>query len=381
VRPRIDLLYVLAAVLFVATVAYAAITVGPTDTTGLARTASVYDEGPGGAALLRRWLESIGARTAVVQGDRFAPAAARMGVLFMLGATEPLTPADVAAAREYAREGGTLVVATDAGFAEALLLEAIGVRLAGFAGPGEHEAVGIAMASPRVGRIALDQGRELTLGDRGLPIARTARGPIAAMVAEGRGTIVVVGSVAPFLSGQLGEADNGRFALALADTALRSGSVVAFDEYHHGSHPPPDVLAVLQRTWPGRALVAGGLAVFAYLALTGRRLGPPLPIDPRPARSSLDHIRAFAALLRRSGHGAIARDRLRQELRGGLARELGLDPGMPLGRVLAALPPDRAAEAREVDALLARRLRGAELLRTVRRVDRLLHPRTEGEIS
>jgi hypothetical protein len=135
---------------------------------------------------------------------------------------------------------------------------------------------------------------------------------------------------------------------------------------------------LLQNTWPGRALIFASLAGFLYLVLSGRRLGPPVPLDPRPARSSLEYIRGFAGLVRRSGRGEIARRRLRHDLRSGLARALGLDPAMPFDRVLATLAAadrERAAEARAVDDALGRRLREDQLLRTVGQIERLVKTR------
>src|SRR5207247_1617046 len=175
----------------------------------------------------------------------------------------------------------------------------------------------------------------------------------------------------PVRTADLGEADNGRFALALAASAIASRRTVAFDEYHHGVHPTTDVLVLLTRTWPGRALVFAGVAFFVYLVASGRRLGPAIPLDPRPPRSSLEYIRGFAGLVRRSGHGEIARRRFRHELRSALARELGLDPETPLGDVISEIATtdrERAARARSIDEALARPLRDEALLRTVREV-------------
>ncbi len=371
---RVNVLYLVAAALFVATLAFSVFTSG-TDETGLSRSASVLDDGPGGAAVLRRWLEGLGVETRVLSGERFAPDPERERVVFVLGATEPLTPADVSSLREFASRGGAVVVATEAGASEALLLNALGVRLTSFAPLGDLDVVGALASAAGASTVSVDRARELDLGDRGLPVLRSQRGPVAAVVREGGGAVFVVASLAPFLSGQIGDAQNGRFALALADAAVRDGAAVAFDEYHHGSHPAPDVLAILERTWPGRALLVAGALVLLYVVLTGRRLGPPLPLEHRPARSSLDHVRAFAGLVRRSGHGEIARERLRHDLRAGIARAAGMDPRAPAERLFGALAqasPERAAEAREVDALLARPLRDGDLLRTVRRIDELV---------
>ena len=131
------------------------------------------------------------------------------------------------------------------------------------------------------------------------------------------------------------------------------------------------MLVLLTRTWPGRALVFAGVAFFLYLVASGRRLGPAIPLDPRPPRSSLEYIRGFAGLVRRSGHGEIARRRFRRELRSALARELGLDPETPLGEVIAEMAPtdrERAARVRALDEALTRPLRDEALLRTVREI-------------
>jgi hypothetical protein len=69
---------------------------------------------------------------------------------------------------------------------------------------------------------------------------------------------------------------------------------------------------------------------------------------------------------------------LRRDLRGGLARGLGLDPAMPFDRVLvtlAAADRGRAAEARAVDDALGGRLREDQLLRTVAQIERLVKTR------
>jgi hypothetical protein len=162
--------------------------------------------------------------------------------------------------------------------------------------------------------------------------------------------------------------------LALVRPAL-SGGMIAFDEYHHGLHPSADVLILIERTWPGRALVFAAVVTFLYLLLSGRRIGPPVPLAVRPARSSLEYVRGFAGLVRRSGRGEIARRRLRADLRTGLARGLGLDPATPFDRVLATIGAQdraRAAQARAVDEALSRTLPDAQLLRTVAQIEQLL---------
>jgi hypothetical protein len=370
---RVHPLYYLAIILFIAALAASALTA---DSSGSAsRTASVYDAGPGGTAALRKYLEAMGASTTTVQGDAFAADPSQVGVLFMIGASEQFSPLDAAAVRRFVTAGGTAVLATDLGVFEGALLDAFDVHMASALGPGEYPVGGIAFADPPAHVIALDRGITLSFGPGRVPLAKTTDGrAFVALAREGSGSLIVVGSVAPFLTSGLGEADNGRFALALAAPAIARGRAVAFDEYHHGVHPTTDVLVLLTRTWPGRALVFVGVVLFLYLVATSRRLGPAIPLDPRPPRSSLEYIRGFAGLVRRSGHGEIARRRLRRELRTALARELGVDPETPVGEIVAEIATtdrERAARVGALDEALARPLRDDVLLRTVREIRRV----------
>ena len=373
---RIDPLYVVATILTIAVLGLAVL-VGA-NAQGQRRTASVFDQTSGGASDLRALVEALGARTVILQGERFAPRESGASVVFLLGATEFVDEEDVTAARAFLQNGGTLVVATDAGFAETALLRAFGADLSGRALSSEYDTTSVLAAPARANRIVLDRGATLNLGDRWSPVARVGEQTIAAMTREGRGTVVLVSSLAPFVNALLGEGDNSRFALSLAASGFGAGHSVGFDEYHHGAHPSPELLAVLERTWLGRALLVVAGIVFVYLLWSGRRFGPPLPADPRPPRSSLDYVRGFAGLVRRSGRDEIARDRLRRDLRVGLAARYGLDPTTGFDRVLAtadANEPTVAAEARAIDATLTRRLRDAELLRTVARIERVVAKR------
>jgi len=373
---RIDPLYVVATILTIAVLGLAVL-VGA-NAQGQRRTASVFDQTSGGASDLRALVEALGARTVILQGERFAPRESGASVVFLLGATEFVDEEDVTAARAFLQNGGTLVVATDAGFAETALLRAFGADLSGRALSSEYDTTSVLAAPARANRIVLDRGATLNLGDRWSPVARVGEQTIAAMTREGRGTVVLVSSLAPFVNALLGEGDNSRFALSLAASGFGAGHSVGFDEYHHGAHPSPELLAVLERTWLGRALLVVAGIVFIYLLWSGRRFGPPLPADPRPPRSSLDYVRGFAGLVRRSGRDEIARDRLRRDLRVGLAARYGLDPTTGFDRVLAtadANEPTVAAEARAIDAALTRRLRDAELLRTVARIERVVAKR------
>ncbi len=372
--PRVNPLYVLTAVLAALAVLVAILTGGTSEQAGAGRSASVFDDGPGGAGTLRRYLTAMGGATTTIQGDAFAIDRARVSVLFILGASEVFTRQDISAIRSFVASGGTVVVATDLGFFERPILEAYDMRALGIAREGTYSVATATLADPPTRSLAVDRGRELALGPHPLPLVSDGAAPVVAVSREGAGLLFAVASVGPFLRANLADADNARFALALAAPAFRGGGAIAFDEYHHGVHPSSDVLVLLERTWPGRALVYVTAMIFVFLLLTGRRLGPPLPLDPRPPRSSLEYVRGFAGLVRRSGRGEIARRRLRADLHRDLARSVGLDPDTPLERTLqivGASDAVRAESARSIDLKLQRRLREAELLRTVRDIEGL----------
>src|SRR5437762_295536 len=224
---RIDPLYVVATILTIAVLGLAVL-VGA-NAEGQRRTASVFDQTSGGASDLRALVEALGARTVILQGERFAPRESGASVVFLLGATEFVDEEDVTAARAFLQNGGTLVVATDAGFAETALLRAFGADLSGRALSSEYDTASVLAAPARANRIVLDRGATLNLGDRWSPVARVGEQTIAAMTREGRGTVVLVSSLAPFVNALLGEGDNSRFALSLAASGFGAGHYVGFD--------------------------------------------------------------------------------------------------------------------------------------------------------
>jgi hypothetical protein len=370
---RIDPLYALAGVLFLVVIGLA-IFVG-TNAQSQGRSGSALDNTSGGTAKLRALLEDLGGRTVIVQGERFSPRDTGVSVLLMLGATEFVSDEDAVAAKTFLQGGGTLIVATDLGFAESSVLRTYGVSMSEGTSAGRYDASSAIAAIASAGQISIDRGRLLTLSDRWSPVMRSDGRTLAAMTREGSGTLIVVGSLAPFVNQYLGVADNGRFALSLAAGGFGTGRSIGFDEYHHGAHPSPELMAVLERTWFGRAMLVAGALIFVYLWWSGRRFGAPLPADPRPPRSSLEYIRGFAGLLRRSGRDEIARDQLRRDLRIGLAARYGLDPATPLDRILVIVDADDprvAAKARVTDAALAGHVRESDLLRTVALIEGLV---------
>ncbi|HEX9270315.1 MAG TPA: DUF4350 domain-containing protein, partial [Candidatus Limnocylindria bacterium] len=276
---RIDPMVIVTAMLCAALIVFSAVSARPARPVGFGRSGSTYDQSTGGASLFREYLEAAGLRVTSIEGDRFAPNAAGVSVLFLLGPTEPIDAADRAQLHDYVRFGGVLVIATDLGFGERQLLEEFGLAAAQRTlHSGTVPVRSIAFADPPVRSLSIDLGTTLAPDVDATPLVLDDGNPFVAVTREGRGTVYAVGSLAPFVNSGIALADNAHFGLVLA--AAGTGHV-GFDEYHHGAHPSPDFIALLERTWLGRALLAAGALLFVYIVLTGRRIGPPLPLDPR----------------------------------------------------------------------------------------------------
>src|SRR2546425_13350036 len=90
----------------------------------------------------------MGARTTTLEGDRFAPDASTASMLFILGATEAITPADAQNVRKFVAAGGTPAVATGGGVFERPLPDAVDVPIHGVASPRTPPPYGPVLAAP-----------------------------------------------------------------------------------------------------------------------------------------------------------------------------------------------------------------------------------------
>ena len=154
------------------------------------------------------------------------------------------------------------------------------------------------------------------------------RGPagILAVVAEGRGTVILLASSSPLRNGSLGRADNAGLALDL----VPPGAPALFDEYDHGFGRPGTGLAGLPASWRwGLGFLV--LAVFVWVLSASRRFGPPdgpgrITVPPR-----VQYVDAMATLLStRPMHQVVeAVEPVRQEARKRLCRRLGLSIDTP----------------------------------------------------
>lgn len=315
---------------------------------------SSTDAGGGGTLALRRWLSSLGYQTKSIQGQRFA-VPADVEVLFVLGPSpqEIVPESDARVLREWVSRGGTLVLGSDRTFVDEALFDVFGAELEDRGtGPIGGE-ISPALSRPILRDLSTNTARALRLGQPGMVLVGDGPRAIVARRRVGAGRAYLTSAPDMLVNANLASAQNDRLVLnLLAD--VRRGAVVGFDEYHHGVRLEPDALGLFTGTAAGRALLLAGGLVFLYVALRGRRFGSPLPIEERPARSSLEYIRSFAGLLRRSRATPLAGARLARRYRRRLARALGLRATSDTNEVLAALARVDPVRAVELGALLRR---------------------------
>lgn len=199
-------------------------------------------------------------------------------------------------------------------------------------------------------------------------------GPIALRITHGRGSIVLLCDADIVANGRIAGADNVILAANAAFAA--GGAAVWFDEYHHGVRER--VGEPLDATAPRRALWAAFFALALFVVGRLQRFGRPVPADPPPRRSALEHVRAFASLYRRAGHGQVALGKTVSRFRRRLAATAMVPADAADDRLAAAVTRRRPQlDERRLTALLQRcratlerrsRVSDAELLELTRAV-------------
>jgi hypothetical protein len=170
-----------------------------------------------------------------------------------------------------------------------------------------------------------------------------------------KGSLIVLATPVPLMNAALRDPDTARFVYREL-LAPVGAQVVAFDEAHHtyvppNSSQPATVDGLLFETAPGRAVVYVALLSFAYLFLSGLRLGPPIPERGTAGirRTMYEHVQMLAGLYRRAGQLATVRAAFERHYQRRLARG-GIAPGQLQSFSEAA---DQVRAAHSEGALLA----------------------------
>jgi hypothetical protein len=264
---------------------------------------SSYSGQPDGALAVYAWFDALGGRTLRLQDlvlDESQPTS-----LVVLQPERPLDSTAHDAFDGVAQRGGTLVVAGDS-LPWLLYTRSLGVVVEPLRASVSSARTPDGLAFPFVARYRLGAAASQ-------PLLVTEDGEIVALrTAYKGGSLLVIASPEPLTNAALGRAPAARFVYReIISPSL--GGTLTFDEVHHSFAPAAagtkSINQLLFDTAPGRAIVYAALLTFAFLALRGRRLGPPLPARPptETRRTMYEHVQMLAGLYRRAGQLGAAR--------------------------------------------------------------------------
>jgi len=303
-----------------------------------------------------------------------------LDVLIVNHPTVALSDADARAVLDLLRGGGTLLLTVDGQdlAAAAALLDRLGIvplttvrpDVASSTqpiDPGDRVHAIPLGAAALAFRVTPDVSPLLTSGGRTVMVG----------AAVGGGRAYVLGSPYPLSNIGLRPSAGDTWALVLALLERARGGRIGFDEVHHGEGAAATGAEAIFAGPVGLAAGLAGTVVFFWLALSGRRLGRPLPReDPARVPTASDFVDAMTQLYARSRlRGAVA-GRYAEELKQRVGAATGADPHLDDAAFCAAIAgygADRsaavAAALGRARALAASRPAEAELLALARQVD------------
>ena len=310
--------------------------------------------GKAGTLALYTWLDRLGFRVHRITGQFDTSGS---DVILILDPRTPFSDADAQAVMAALAAGSDVVLdisATGPGTAGALLdrlrISAEVARPAGDASAAQPiDVAGRVHHVPMAPGVSIDPAPYLT------PLL-TQSGALAGVAEQvgGAGRAYVLASNLPLSNDGLRDEDSAALVLSFLERA-RGGSI-GFDEYHHGeSQAVPDGAAAIFESPLGLALALAVVVLVVHLALSGRRLGPPLPAGAASTvPSTATYISAMAALLGRSREQGAVATRLADDLRRRLGAAVGVDPSIDDETFAAAVERLRPGLGPEVSAVLGR---------------------------
>jgi hypothetical protein len=222
---------------------------------------------------------------------------------------QPESPLDSSAHDAFdgvTQRGGTLVVAGDS-LPWLLYTRSLGVTVEPLRASVSIVRTQDGLVFPLVARFRLGAAASQ-------PLLVTEDGDVVALRTPYKGgSLLVIASPEPLTNAALGRGSAARFVYReVISPSLRN--TLIFDEVHHSFAPAAagttSMNQLLFDTPPGRAIVYAALLTFGFLALRGRRLGPPLPARPptETRRTMYEHVQMLASLYRRAGQLGAARE-------------------------------------------------------------------------
>lgn len=364
-KQRRDVLILIA--LFLALVIFTILGPGQAEDDAPIPNPTTHSSAPGGALALLRWTQALGYDARRLEYRAFE-LDEQTRALFILGPVVTINRTEAMIVLDWVAAGGTLILAEDTprvfGGGNALLRE-LDIELRAYAGDADGGVLSEAIETAPVLQPALSDPPLREVQARTSLIIETERDDVAALVGvpdgpvlvglrHGQGYVYVSSAVFPFTNDGLDEEQNFALVLNLLRRVPEDARIL-FDEYHHGFFTPPSLRSIILGSPWGWALIYALGVVAAYLVLTGRRFGRPIPLREEIARrSSAEYVESMADLFRRGGKRGFVLKHYYTAFKRRLARPYGLNPNLDDAEFAAELARYRNIDPAELQALLTR---------------------------
>lgn len=298
---------------------------------------SAHSTGDLGTAALQAWMDALGYRTRRIENqDFFVADDTRVLLIIAPAFNSRFDNRQIQNIRDWVARGNTLIIADDVFFASDAFLRAWDIDLAS-----SSDVTSTARVDQPIfgltanAEIVLPSTTTLNVKRNDYVTYLDVNGkPALISFKPGRGTVWV--SSAPYLFTNEGLRDERVAALVSALWRdVPNGSVIAFDEYHHGytntvANEEPNLQMLIYTTPWGWGIIFAFVVIFAYLFVNGRRFGRVLPLPRDIARRSpAEYVMSMAQLFRRAGKRHFVLQHYRRQLKRALGRPFRLNPDLP----------------------------------------------------
>lgn len=353
-RSNLKVLLIAVAVLAAGALVAATLQLGAPD--GPPLSARAY--GVTGSVALARWHAAMDFRVRLVEGRPYRiPQDARLLYVLQPNARYAFAREELATLRRWVEAGGVLALAienevrypiTRRGPAQYALLDESPLGTFGFdTALLETRQVTATLTRPLLAALPVgefqwrrdnqDNALALDPPDDAVIHAQVDEGVLIASREVGAGRVIVLAGAFPFTNEGLRDESNARLILNLAGL-VPAGSVVAFDEFHHGARQTPSLLGWLLSAPAGLAVSLALALIGAYIVGAGRRFGRPFVMpELRVRREPSEYVLAMASLSRAAGQRNAALLRYHAWLKRRLAQPWRLDVSLPDHHFVEAL--------------------------------------------
>lgn len=322
---------------------------------------SSHSAAPDGLLALHNWLENIGYRPQRIENEAFR-VGEDVSFLFIISPGDEISRNEALYLENWVERGHTLFVADNGFLSNNAIFTQLGVK-SDFAG---DSAGTTNLTQPLVNATmgAMDGEVYSALQADGNDFVPYASGekPVLLKFNRGQGTIWLASVPQLLTNDNLHNDNNARFVLGLVGNLPR-GSIIAFDEYHHGLNAGGEqtFLYALYTTPWGWGLIFAFLLCFGYLIWNGKRFGRTIPVRRTLARRTpSEYVVSMANLFRRANKRGMVLQHYKHALKRRLGRTFHLNPDLSDERYLEMLTKMRPDLDRAELARILNNLRRAE---------------------